>query len=279
MKATILEGVGPDDYHKRPGLSSSIATTLITRSPLHAWKDHPAFGGKDKEDDSTKAKDTGSLLHTLVLGAGKRLQVLDFPDYRTKKAQEARDEARDAGCVPVLAEQFLEATTAAGAIRDQLAARGINLDGRSELAVEWYEPSDYGDVLCRAMFDHVWLERAAILDLKITHNAAPTKVERSAEDFGYAIQAFAYRRALTALRPELAGRADFLFAFCEPEDPFAINLCRPDGMFTELGDRRWRRAVNTWGRCIAENNWPAFGTGVNYITSPVWALDKEENAA
>lgn len=280
--AKILEGIEPDAYHKLPGLSASCATTLITRSPRHAWAEHPHLGGKEHpvEDDPTKAMDFGSVGHTLVLGKGKRFAVLDFADYRSKAAQAAREIARDAGNVPILAHQFERASIAAAAITTQLADRGITLDGRSELAVEWHEASPHGPVQCRAMFDHVWLREGRIIDLKITGNAAPDAIERSAENMGYAIQATAYRRALTALYPDLAGRVEFLFAFCEPDFPHAINLCEPDGLFRELGDTRWERAVHTWAQCLAEEKWPAFGGGVNRISVPAWALKRElEHAA
>lgn len=279
--ARILENVEPDDYHKRDGLSASIATTLDSRSPLHAWAEHPKLGGKDADpEDPSKAQDLGTVGHALVLGKGKQFEVLSFENYTTKAAREARDAARKAGKVPILGHLFERAATAAEAVRIQLADRGIHLDGRSELAVEWYEPSEHGPVLCRAMFDHVWLRDGRILDLKFTHSAAPDAVERSAENFGYAIQQHAYRRALTALYPELAGRVDFLFVFCEPDRPYAVNVCRPDGALRELGETRWTRAVNTWARCLAENKWPAFGNGVNRLSVPAWALKRElERAA
>lgn len=276
MTAKLLD-VTPDEYHLLDGLSSSIASTLITRSPKHAWQQHPRFGGNGKRP--TKEMDRGAAIHALVLGKGKQFAILDFEDYKKKAAQEARDAAREQGLIPILSHQFLEWGTAAESIRNQLADRDIYLDGLSEQAIEWHESSAHGPVQCRAMFDHVWLDRGVILDLKITHDANPAKVERSSENFGYAIQETAYRRALAALRPELAGRVDFLFCFVEPEAPYAMNITRGDGVFRELGERRWLRAVETWGECLATDEWPAYGSGVNPLYPPPWALTREFEAA
>ncbi len=266
MTARILD-ISPDEYHARPGLSSSIAKVILAQSPAHAKEAR----GKV----ATKAMDRGSVIHRLLLGKGKDFAVIEASDWRTKAAQIQRDVARDAGLIPVLWEDFQEYNKTAESIRVQFADRGILLDGVSEIAIEWEEPSEHGQVVCRGMMDHVWLDRGVILDLKITADAAPSAIERSAENFGYAIQRAAYARALAALRPELAGRIQFLFAFCEPEPPYAINLVEPDGVFRELGERRWLRAVAEWARCIATDTWPAYGQGVNQLSPPSWALTKE----
>lgn len=274
--ARILR-ISPDEYHQRDGLSASIATTLIARSPLHARAQHPKFGGKGKTP--TKAMDRGTIVHALVLGKGKTFAVLEHDDYRKKAAQEERDAARDMGLVPILRREFDEAQQICASIWHQLGKLGVRLDGESELAIEWQEPTEHGPVLCRGMVDHIWLDRGAILDLKVVSDARQDHIERSAEQFGYAIQAAAYRRALAALKPEFAGKVDFLFAFVEAEEPYAANLCRPDGAFAELGERRWLRAVETWARCLATNNWPSYGDGVNPLSPPAWVLAREDFAA
>lgn len=277
--AQILE-IEPDEYHLRPGLSASIATTLVQRSPLHAWSEHPCLGGKDAQDESTPAMDFGSVTHALVLGRGKAFTPCPFDDWKTKAARKTRDDYRAAGLVPILTHHLDRAERCAAALSRQLAERGLKLDGRSEVAIEWHEPSARGPVLCRGMFDHVWIERGRILDLKIVGNAETSQLERSAERFGYAIQAEAYKRALTALRPELAGRVEFLFAFCESDAPHALNLTAPDGMLRELGERRWRRAVEAWAECMATHGpdrpWPGYGHGINQLSAPAWALQREE---
>ena len=270
MTARILE-VSPDEYHALPHFSSSIAKVLIERTPLHAKQ----MRGKPP----TKEMDRGNVVHRLALGRGKAFAVLPFDDWRTKAAKEARDAARADGRVPIKEGDFESAKLIADAVTARLAEQGLVLDGRSELAMEWEERSEHGPVACRAMLDHVWLDRGLILDLKVTENASPAAIERTAENLGYGIQAAAYQRAMAALVPELAGRVRFLFAFVEPEPPFAVNVCAPDGMFRELGERRWLRAVSAWASCLKNNAWPGYGNGVNQLSVPGWALSREELAA
>lgn len=271
-RARILD-VSPEDYHNLPGLSASTAKTLIDKSPLHAWAEHPDLGGKKRTP--TKEMDRGTVLHELLLGSGKGIVVLDHKDWRTNASKDDRDKVYADGKTPILAKAYGHLKYARDRIAARLLENGVELDGQSEVAIGWTEITAHGAIECRGMMDHVWLDRGVILDLKITENASPGVVERSAENMGYAIQAAAYQRALGLLRPELAGRTRFLFAFCEPEDPFAVNVCEPDGMFRELGERRWERAVATWAVCKATNKWPGYGQGINSISAPQWALTKE----
>jgi hypothetical protein len=260
VKARILD-VSPDEYFALPHFSASAAKVLIAKSPAHAKAEN--------KRKPTKAIDAGNVIHRLVLGKGKEYRVVNASDWRTKVAKAERREARALGLVPVLAEDFNRFSVAADRITAQLADAGIVLDGGSEVAIEWTEQTD-----CRGMLDHVWIDRGLILDLKITADASPAGVERTAETFGYAIQSAAYTSALTKLRPDLAGRIKFVFAFAEQEEPFALNLCEPDGVFREIGERRWSRAVTEWCRCTANDEWPGY-PGLNTISPPPWALTRE----
>lgn len=273
MNAEILD-ITPDEYLALPHFSSTMAKALIAQSPRHAKAEREA-GGKAP----TKEMDFGSVGHRLVLGKGKDFEPLPFDDWRTKDAKEARKRVRDQGKVPIKAEDFERANLLAETVRVELVERGIVLDGESELPVTWEEQTAHGVVLCRAMFDHAWLDTGRILDLKFTDSAAPGAIERNAEQMGYGVQWAAYTSALVALRPSLAGKVDFLFTFAERDSPFAVNVVRPDGMFRDLGMKRWRRALNTWARCVAEDHFPAYGAGINSLTPPVWALKNEEFAA
>ena len=83
-------------------LSQSGAKTLLASPARFAWeRDH----GRPPKD----AYDLGTLVHALVLRSrDDRIRVVDARDWKTKRAQEARDEARAGGMVPVLRSQLLD---------------------------------------------------------------------------------------------------------------------------------------------------------------------------
>jgi hypothetical protein len=266
MTAQLLD-ITADEYFALDAFSQSAAKTLITKSPLHARAGYRKI--------PTKRMERGDVIGRLLLGKGKDYEVLHHDSYNTKAAKADRDAARAAGRVPVLADDFEDHKKAAELIRAKLADRGVVLDGVSEQQITWVEHTEFGDVVCKGMFDHVWIDRGMILDLKVTEDASPAFVERNAENLGYGIQWAAYTRALEQLKPEFAGKVGMAFAFCEPDEPHAMNLAEPGGAFAELGMRRWLRAVREWARCTKENDWPSYGSGVNTITVPPWALARE----
>jgi hypothetical protein len=256
-----------DEYFALDAFSQSAAKTLIRQSPAHARAGY--------RKPPSKAMERGDIIGRLLLGRGKDYEIIHAANFMTKDAKAKRDAAREQGLVPVLAHDFENYCLAAESIRVQLADRNIILDGLSEQQIAWTEHTEFGDVACKGMFDHVWPETGVVIDLKTTADASPSAVERTAENLGYAIQCAAYTRALTALDPGLAGRIAFAFVWAETDEPYAVNVTEPDGVFCELGERRWLRAVREWARCIRDNNWPGYGPAVNPITAPTWALTRE----
>ena len=277
-----LHRVPADLYHRdgfctRPSLSSSIATTVVNQSPKHAWAKHPRLGNLGGKS-ATKAMDMGTLVHALVLGAGKEILRCDFENWKTKKAQAMRDEARAAGFVPILAEEYDAAELAALHIKAQLIERGIVLDGESEIAIEWEAESALGPVLCRGLMDHLVERRGRIIDLKTSRDANPREFAKSCIRYGYDIQHTAYTQALEALHPELAGRVEMDFVVVELEPPYIVGVYTPDGSMREYGRRRWQRALDTWAGCLRSGTWPGY-EHARYISVPRWALQQEEEAA
>lgn len=266
MTARLID-ISTDDYFDLDAFSASTAKVVISRSPAHA-----RAGYRKKP---TKAMDRGDIIGRLLLGAGKDYEVVHAENWTTKKAREERDSIRARGLVPVLHDDLEDYHLAAETIRVKLADRGLVLDGVSEQAIEWTEHTEFGSITCKGRFDHVWPDLGTIIDLKVTENASPSFVERNAENFGYAIQAAAYTRALAALKPHLAGKIGFAFIFAEAEAPYAINISEPDGVFQQLGEQRWLRACREWARCLRDDKWPAYGEAVNPITAPAWALARE----
>jgi len=278
MKARILD-ITAEQYHadpcETPSLSSSVAKLLVDKSPLHAWSAHPRFGGCRHE--STKAMDRGTLGHRLLLGKGAEYVSLDFDDYKTKAAQSARDHARECGKLPVLARALESAMEMAERHRTGLAAYGVVLGPDSEVALEWREKVFLSDreIVCRSMFDNVDFDAAVVRDLKIVTSAHPDVVSKNIVSYGYDIQYASYTSALQTFRPEHAGRVDFLFLFCESEEPYAVQPYRLDGSFREHGQRRWDRAVRIWDECLRSGKWPGYSEEIASVAPPQWAMARE----
>lgn len=268
-----------DEYHadpcEQPSLSQSIAKTLVTDSALHAWTQHPRLGGIPRPP--TKSLDDGTAVHELLLG-GDRIVAVDYPDFRKAAARIERDNAIEAGKVPICAPKLAELRDVAESLRVRIEAMGFDLDaGQTEASITWTEDSRHGPVLCRGRMDFVAPERGLIVDLKSARSANPKKLGKHFHDYGLDIQWAAYTRALEQHSPEMAGRVDFVFLCCELVPPYSVTPCRPNGEMRMLGNARWARAVDAWARCIRDDHWPDYTDGeIVDIAPPVYALADEE---
>ena len=277
MTATILN-VSESEYRADPlsvpSLSASIAKVLIMESPAHAYDIHPKLGNRARKPSA--AMDEGTLIHTLLLGKGTQIAIIDAPDFRTKAAQEARDGAIAAGRLPVIRRKWEDAQGVVEQIRERIAAFGIRLDGMAELALKWDEPGEDGEpVACRGRLDHVDLESGFILDIKKTESANPRKIARHMIDYGYDIQWAAYTRALQMLKPELQGRVEMVFLFVELEPPYVVVPAKPSGLLREFGLKRWDRAVRLWERCLRTKEWPGYVTETAILDPPAYVMTEE----
>ena len=269
----LYSGVPHEVYHadpcETPSLSASLASHLVTQSPLHAWTYHPRFGGlRDKE---TAAKIAGSLMDALILGGGPEIVPINADNYKTKAAQQARDDAYANGKLPVIEAELAAEKEHAERIKKALADRKrFKFDGLSQVVAVWKE----GNVLCRARLDHLKVDEATIYDLKFVKSAAPGDIDKHMVNYGTDIQRAAYVSAVETLHPELSGRVKFQPIFVENGEVLAITMRPVGGTMKELGARKWARAVDAWSKCIAGDYWPDYGDD-GLIEAPQWALSKD----
>jgi hypothetical protein len=280
MSARILE-VTEAQYHadpcERPSLSHSIAHTLVTRSPRHAWLEHPRLGGQQRV--ATKAMDEGSVLHRLLLDAGADFDVLAFDDWRTKDARAERDDSVARGRIPLLVKDFERLHEAAKCLKQNAANQGFPLGlpgARSELSIEFTEQVEQDHVLCRCRIDQARADHV-LYDLKKVRSANPKDLERIIVASAYDIQAETYTRGYEQLVPEALGRSDFVFLFCETEPPYEVVPARLDGALREIGKRRWEKAVRLWRQLLAEGSWPwpGYVDGAVILAAPAWVMSQE----
>ncbi len=283
MAAPQIFELSAHDYHADrvgatvPTLSASVATTLVKKSPRHAWRQHPALGGQGRIRKSSDEQAQGSLIHALVLGKGlEQIEIIDAKDFRTKAAQEARDNAEAAGKTPILASKFKPMERTAYQIVEAIEGAGYNLGGMSEAVMTWTEETNTGPVECRGMTDHIHLDAGTVLDLKTCHNAHPRACESHIIEYGYDIQRAAYLSALGKLRPEFEGRGVYKWVFAEIEngDLIDVSIAEAGGTIRDMGEARWRRACELWALCLKNNHWPGYGDAV-ILEAPLYAVKEE----
>lgn len=269
----------------QPSLSASLATLLCSASPAHARLAHPRLT-PGTVAATCEDFDIGTAAHALLLeGSAARVVVVDAKDWRTKAAQEARDVARDAGQLPLLASTWVDVQAMVAAVRAQLAVHrdgGARMftDGHAERTLVWQE--DDG-TWCRARLD--WLRTTtsgyAVDDYKTTRTSAnPEQWTRSLYGFGADVQAAWYRRGvykLTGVWPT------FRFAVQETFAPYALSVISlgPDALL--LAEKKILYALDLWRRCLAEDDWPAYPSQTCYATLPPWEeqrwIDREVREA
>lgn len=279
----IHHGIDEDFYHQdrlceSPTLSRSEMVTLIDESPLHCWTKHPRLGNR-VVDDPNKKMDLGSACHAIALGSGKGIGVVEADSWRTNDSKAQRDAFRAEGKIPLLTQDFADATQVVQALKVRLKEFGMFepfYKAKSEVVLLWKESEH---CMGRAMADKLLIDeeakRAIFFDTKFCESANPTWLGKHYGDMNYHVQRGWYRHGLEVLRPDLAGRITWVFLNQETSYPFAMVPCDIDGQFLAIGDSKWRRAVKRWEECISTDKWPAYTNGILNLEPPKWLLSQE----
>jgi len=269
----IVKGLGEAEYHAHPALSSTEARLILKSPAVYRWrKDHPPL------IDPSDKFDVGSAVHSKVLGTGYQVDVLDFDDYRTKAAREARDESRAAGRVPVLRDVYLEVGAMAESVLAHPTARALfDQPGDAEVSVF----AEVDGVPVRARFDFLPEQgerRRVAVDLKTTADASFRKFERSIADYRYDVQEEWYLSALNAttgpmphgMEPEL------VFVCVEKEPPHLVAVHAITPMWKQIGQAAAARARRVYAECTESGVWPGYSTEIQYHEPPTWLVIQAE---
>lgn len=263
----LYPDIDEDWYHGDPvehgSLSVSGAKLLLPPScpaKFDYARSHP--------HKSTKAMDAGTRAHRLVLGKGAELAVLDYPDYKTKAAQEAKKAAFAAGKIPTLPHELAEAQAIADSVRADELAGPLFAEGDAEQSMFWFD--EQYQIWLRGRMD--WLTYfdgfPCIVDLKKTADASPQEFARSVDKYRYYMQDPHYRDGLAAVLKCDPDEIDFLFVSVEPEPPHLVMTYRLPLEDVDLG-----RACNAIARehyrdCAAAGVWPKWSDSITDLPLP-----------
>lgn len=260
----------------RPSLSASMARLLESRSPMHAREAHPRLNPNLAGDEATEAMQEGTALHSLILEKTDLLEVCDFPDWRTKPAQEARKTAISAGKIPVLAKRAAALYRCAERVSEQLAAHKEASDaftnGKAETNLIWEDETPWGPIWCRSRVD--WLGANVIDDLKTTPMSAhPNSWGKKLTQDGYATQAAFYLRGCQRLGLPIR---QFRFIVVETKPPFGLCVVQPAPDLMAIAEDAVERAMETWGWCLKHDRWPGYPDRICHIEARSWDLAQHE---
>jgi hypothetical protein len=262
-KGGIYYDVSESDYRcdpcPLPSLTQSLVKILVERSPQHAWTAHPRLNPQFEYESDTKF-DLGNIAHRLILGRGKEIEVINFADWRSKAAQEARETAADEGRIAVLQHQFTQAVEMVEAARSQLK-RHEDSDafegGRSEVMICWEED----EIWFRSLIDHVSDDLRTISDYKTSGmSMAPHLLGMRAEAAGWHIQAAFIARGLDAIDPAGAGRRIYRFIGQETSKPHALTVMHMNNYWMTMGEKKVDAGIALWRPAVEHNYWRGYGT-------------------
>lgn len=258
-----------DEVGDRPTLSASIAHVLLTRSPLHAWHNHPKLNPNYQRTVEDKY-DLGTVCHAALLegSAEACTAVLNYDNWRTNDAKAERDEARAAGLIPMLAKDWDTVQAMYEAARRQLDSGKWDpvpfTGGKPEQCVVW----DEDGVACRALVDWIHDGNAHCSDYKTTAASAnPDKWDRTMFGIGGDLQAVFHSRGVeevTGINPT------FRFVVQETSAPYALSVVDLAPGILEIAEHKMDLALAVWKDCLERDEWPGYPARVATLELPAY---------
>ena len=275
-----------EQYHAIEAMSSSGLRTLA-RSPWHYKHRQPMT--------PTKPMLQGTLAHCAQLEphalADRYIVVPDGAPRRPTKAQLgaknpspesqaaiawwASFHATAAGREIVSAEDYATTQAQLAAIKADTTLRELFATGYSEASVFWVD--EQTGIYCKARPDWVHYidgKTVTLVDLKSTVDESPSGFGRASARMGYHLQAAHYVEGF-----QQATRLDvrqFIFAAVTSAAPIlAVPYALTDEIEAQGFDER-RELMDRYAWCVANDQWPHYGEGIQMLDFPAYAKRSQE---
>ena len=245
----------PDGY-----VSKSLLWQVFRESSPFKWKN-----GKTKKD-ITPATAFGSLVHTMAFQPDlfrEEYAISEWDSFRTKAAQEWRDEQVAAGKTVVTEEQRRAAEDMSAIIADEI---GLAIPGPCD-----YEVAVLSSLAHRVkgMIDIVPQDQPCLADLKTTSAIPDEKgMVNLLLNRGYHWQAAMYLDLWNAATGD--DRQDFHFLFIETEAPYETAWVKISEKMLDAGRMEYQHALMQWHQCVSTGIWPKKIQGQFVADLPAW---------
>ena len=268
-----------------PSLSSSMLNRLVTRSPMHAYHEHPRLGNGSRFD-SNKA-DMGTVAHDILLGGEGKICIIDPEDFAGAKGafpkgwtnnaiREARDEARANGLTPILKGAELAAKAMAAKARKFLAdseIAGVLDDGEAELTIV----AQVNGVYLRARPDWFNPVKKIMLHYKTTEaSAEPCRfIAGVMRGMGYGTAVAFYQKVWESFSAENFDWTHVILVQ-EQDAPYACSLIALDPVTLSIEMQAVDYGIMTWAQCLKSGKWPGYPGLIHYAAASSWELAAAE---
>lgn len=225
-----------DNYHKRPEWSYSRMKLILKSGIDYAVGDKLGL----TPQPASKFIDLGELAHMLVLGGEDNFALSEFKDFRSKAAQEWRDQQLELGKTIISQDQFDEVTHIVKAIENHPHSNKFLLGNNTKHEQELYAKTKDG-VALRGKADAITYHDAGktpkyICDIKTT--AKFDDFHRKAVFNDYDLQAAVYTL--------IAGTdlVNYYFCVAETVKPYRVKYWHANLEFLDSGERKLRRCID-----------------------------------
>lgn len=266
-----LYDISAELYHSDPIPGGSLSSTGARRladcpARFKYFLDHPEPYKPEFE--------FGTAAHTVILGNGPELVVVDAKRWDTDETKAKVAAIRAAGNVPLKPEARQRIDDMAEALARDPEASDLLTPGRgvAEQSLFW---EDRG-IWRRVRID--WLTPDEIVDYKTARSVNPEHLQKAVHEFGYHQQQEWYRDGTAAL-DLLPREAPFKFICQEKQPPYLVTVAELDFPAAAIGRDLNERALHIYAHCRTTGHWPAYVERTALISLPVWAERKylEEN--
>jgi hypothetical protein len=272
----LYPDIPEDVYHADCVMGGSLSVSgakLLLQAP--AKFDYARRNGSK----STRSMDTGTRVHAMALGkGGEHLELLDFENYRTDKAKDARDDAIARGKVPTLPHELAEAHKIAAVVLSHPTTGGLFTEGDAEVSMFWRD-EEFG-IWCRGRADYLTYFDGlpTIVDFKTTADASPDEdgFGKSAYKYGYWMQDPWYREGWAAHLGCDPDDIDFVFVAAETEGPYCVAQYRVKPEHAERGREMNRIARERYRDCVKADLWPGYSEEIEDLELPRYGVQRIE---
>lgn len=243
-------------------------TAPVSKSLLWDFNESPYKWRHSSGREVTKAMDLGTLIHSAILEPETALtdivSVSPFPDFRTKAAQEWRDDQREMGRM-IVTDADIRAASGCEQVFAEDYAQRFGVGYKSEVAVF----AEIGATQIKGMIDLVPDSLDLLVDLKTTARIGSLReITNTIISRGYHWQAALYVDLWNAASGEKRNR--FVICFIEVTEPYETAWVEVSQELIEAGRAGYMNALAKWQSCVAIDVWPRQHEEITLIEKPAY---------